>query len=346
MTRAGITGTVAILVLVLGLAACGGGGDSDESATTDGAGTAEDAGGATSETRSDEAGASVAPTTVTVGVIPIVDVAPLYLGVDQGFFADRGLEVELVPAQGGAAIIPGVVSEEYEFGFSNNTSLLLATESGIELQVVAPGSASTGVEGEDFGAVVAAAGSDITDAADLAGRRVAVNTLNNIGDTTVRDAVAQAGGDDSTIEFVEVPFPDMPAALENGDVDAAFVVEPFLTVTSAAGATPVAWMYATAADDLSVATYFTSDAYAEANPEVVEAFAAAMTESQEYATENPDAVRDILTSYTTIDEALIPEITLPAFPSEVNEDSIEVLNRLATEQGVLPEEADLGALLP
>jgi NitT/TauT family transport system substrate-binding protein len=342
MRRASIVGTGA-LVLVLGAAACGG----DESEPADDTGTAEDTATETAAPDTAEAAdASVPPTTVTVGVIPIVDVAPLYLGVDQGFFAERGLELELVPAQGGAAIVPGVVSEEYQFGFSNNTSLLLATEGGIELQIVAPGSASTGIEGEDFGAVVASASSGITDAADLSGRRVAVNTLNNIGDTTVRDAVAQAGGDDSTIEFVELAFPDMPAALENGDVDAAFVVEPFLTITTVAGATPVAWMYATAADDLSVATYFTSDAYAAENPEVVAAFQAAMIESQEYATDNPDAVREILATYTTIDAALIPEITLPAFPSEVNDASIEELNRLATDQGVLPQEVDLGALLP
>ncbi|MGF1661779.1 MAG: ABC transporter substrate-binding protein [Kineosporiaceae bacterium] len=342
MRRASIVGAAALAV-VMGSAACGG----DEADTVDDTATAADtADGTAAPDTAEAADASVPPTTVTVGVIPIVDVAPLYLGVEQGFFAARGLELELVPAQGGAAIVPGVVSEEYQFGFSNNTSLLLATDSGIELQMVAAGSSSTGVEGEDFGAVVASADSGITDAADLAGRRVAVNTLNNIGDTTVRDAVAQAGGDDSTIEFVELAFPDMPAALENGDVDAAFVVEPFLTITTSAGATPVAWMYATAAEDLSVATYFTSDAYAAENPDVVAAFQAAMIESQEYATDNPDALREILTTYTEIDAALIPEITLPAFPSEINDASIEELNRLATEQGVLPQEVDLGVLLP
>lgn len=46
-------------------------------------------------------------TQVTVGVIPIVDVAPLYLGQKKGFFASRGIELKMVTAQGGAAIIPG-----------------------------------------------------------------------------------------------------------------------------------------------------------------------------------------------------------------------------------------------
>jgi NitT/TauT family transport system substrate-binding protein len=60
----------------------------------------------------------------------------------------------------------------------------------------------------------------IRTAADLAGKRVAVNTLKNIGDTTIRASVRKAGGDPSSIKFVELAFPDMPAALQAGRVDA------------------------------------------------------------------------------------------------------------------------------
>src|SRR5690606_33458225 len=78
-------------------------------------------------------------TPVTVGVIPIVDVAPIYLGVDQGFFEDEGLDVTLELAQGGAAIVPAVVSGDYQFGFSNNTSLLVGSSKGLPLKAVAAG---------------------------------------------------------------------------------------------------------------------------------------------------------------------------------------------------------------
>ena len=46
-------------------------------------------------------------TDVKVGVIPIVDVAPIYLGKEKGFFARRGLNVIMESGQGGAAIVPG-----------------------------------------------------------------------------------------------------------------------------------------------------------------------------------------------------------------------------------------------
>lgn len=63
------------------------------------------------------------PDKVTVGVIPILDVAPIYLGLERGFFKDHNIDLELKQAEGGAAIIPAVVSGEYQFGFSNVVSL-------------------------------------------------------------------------------------------------------------------------------------------------------------------------------------------------------------------------------
>jgi NitT/TauT family transport system substrate-binding protein len=285
-------------------------------------------------------------TTVSVGVIPIVDVAPIYLGQEQGFFSDRGLELEMETAQGGAAIVPGVMSEQFQFGFSNTTSLLIACDQGLDLQVVANGNNSTGQAGEDFGAVVVPADSPIQDAADLAGASVAVNTLQNIGTTTVNASVRKAGGDPSDIEYTELEFPDMPAALEEGHVDAAWVVEPFLTITTQAGARPVAWNFVDTAPDLMIADYFTSTQYAEDNPDVVAAFAAAMRESLEYAQTHPDEARQIVTTYTDIDSGLASQLTLPNWPSELNRDAADTLNDLAVEDGLIEEPVDLDRLLP
>jgi NitT/TauT family transport system substrate-binding protein len=285
-------------------------------------------------------------TAVTVGVIPIVDVAPIYLGVEQGFFEEQGLDVTLESGQGGAAIVPGVVSGEYEFGFSNVTSLMLAADQGLPLQIIANGNNSTGEDGADFGAVVTSPDSGITDAAGLAGQRVAVNTLNNIGTTTIRESVRQAGGDPDAVEFVELAFPDMPAALDQGNVDAIWVVEPFLTVATQGGATVVASNFVDTADDLTVAGYFTSRQYAQENADVVESFVAAMEQSLEYAQENPDAVREILGEYTQIDPAIAEAMTMPAWPAEINRESVQTLSDLAVEDGLLDEEPDLDALLP
>ena len=313
---------------VLALAACGSGSPS---------GGSEDTGAAAD-------GGELTP--VTVGVIPIVDVAPIYLGVQEGFFEEEGLELELQPAQGGAAIVPAVMSGSMDFGFSNISSMLLANSKGLDVQVVTAGAASTGEDGADFGGILTTPASGVTTAADLSGKKVAVNTLNNINDTTVRASVREAGGDPTTIEFVELAFPDMQAALERGQVDAIQVVEPFLTGGMNSGSTLVASNYVDTADDLTIGAYFTTGAVADSDPELVKKFTNAMNKSLDYAQENPDAVRDVLLTYTKIDAATAEALILPSFVTEINRSGVETLAELSLSDGLITEDPQLDELLP
>ncbi|MFY1633244.1 ABC transporter substrate-binding protein [Solwaraspora sp. WMMB335] len=299
-----------------------------------------------SDSATDEAGGTEEVTDVTVGVIPIVDVAPIYLGDEKGFFTKRGINLTMESGQGGAAIVPGVVSDQFQFGFSNVTSLLTAQTRDVPIQIVANGVASTGNPDADFGGVVVAADSPIQTAADLAGKKVAVNTLKNIGDTSVRESVRKAGGNPDDIEFVEMAFPQMPAAVESGDVDAAWVVEPSLAIAKDAGARVVAWNFVDTAPNLTVAVYFTSTKLAQENPELVAAFEEAMAESLSYANAHPDEVRTVLRSYTDIDQAILDAMTLPMWPAEINRASIERVAELGLADGVFETEPDLDALLP
>jgi NitT/TauT family transport system substrate-binding protein len=282
---------------------------------------------------------------VKVGIIPILDVAPIYLGKEKGFFTSRNIELTLESGQGGAAIVPGVVSGQFQFGFSNVTSLLIAQSRGLPLKVVSNGVASTGKDKADFGGVVTRDDS-IKTAADLAGKQVAVNTLKNIGDSTIRASVRKAGGDPSSIKFVELAFPDMPAALQADRVDAIWVVEPFLSTSLGEGGRLVASNYVDTAPDLTVAVYFTSEQLTKDDPDLVKRFTEAMTESLAYAESHPDEARQVLTTYTQIDEAVIQELTLPKWPPEINRESVETLATLAVQDGLVTEQPDLAALLP
>ncbi|WP_007026162.1 ABC transporter substrate-binding protein [Saccharomonospora iraqiensis] len=313
------TGIGAGMASLLLVAACGSGGSADDSGGAD---------------------------PVTVGVIPIVDVAPVYLGVEQGFFADQGLDVTLESSQGGAAIVPGVVSEEFEFGFSNVTSLLLAGAKGLPLEIVGAGNYSTGEQGDDFSGVVVPEGSDITDASGLSGKTVAVNTLQNIGDTTVRQSVEQAGGNPDEVNFVELPFPEMPGALAEGRVDGAWLVEPFRTIAMNQGGTEIASNLVDTQDNLMISSYFTSKQLRQSDPELVERFTTALNRSLDYAENNPDRAREAILDYTEIDPAVAEEMTLPKWSSEINTGTVERLAELALEDGLVDEKVDTEALLP
>jgi len=303
-------------------------------------------GGASSGSGATGGSSSAALTPITVGTIPIIDVAPIYLGKEKGFFAEEGLDLTLKTASGGAEIIPAVMAGQDQFGFSNVTSLLIANSRGLPVKVVAPGNFSTGVEGKDFGGVVAPNDSSIENAADLEGKTVAVNNLNNIGQTSVNAAVRKAGGDPSKVKYVELAFPDMPAALANHRVDAAFVVEPFLTITKSQGNKVIAWCFVDTAPKLMIAAYFTSEQYATQNPQVVQGFTAAIEKSLAYAADHPDEARQMLLTYTKITPDVVAKVTLPTWSTTISRESVQTLADLSLQDGVVTKAPDLSTLLP
>lgn len=286
------------------------------------------------------------PDKVTVGVIPILDVAPIYLGLERGFFKDHNIDLELKQAEGGAAIIPAVVSGEYQFGFSNVVSLLLAQSQTLPIKAVSNGCNSTGEDGKDFAGLYVRADSDIKRPKDLEGKKVAANTLQNIVDTSVRASVRKDGGDPAKVDFTALPFPDQPAALANGQVDAIFVVEPFQQAALAQGARMIASSYVDVAPDLAVALYFTSTELESQNPDLVKRFNEAMQESLDYANNNPGEAREIIGTYTKIDPQVIAKVTLPKWPAKINRDSIAELAKLAKKDGLITNPVDVNALLP
>ncbi|MFE0366663.1 ABC transporter substrate-binding protein [Streptomyces tendae] len=302
-------------------------------------GSSDDSGG------SDGSG-SWGTTEVEVGLIPIVDVAPLYLGQKKGFFEKQGLKLSFSSAQGGAAIVPGVVSGQFEFGFSNMTSLLIAQSNDVPVKAVANGIASTGEVGKDFEALTVKGDSPIRSPKELAGKKVAINTLKNINETAVRASVRKAGGDPDEVELVELAFDQMPAALDAGRIDAAMVVEPALATIKSQGGREIASPMIDVAPDLTVAMYFTSAKYAKEQPEAVKKFQAATAESLAYADAHPDEVREIVTTYTKIPADVLAKVTLPKWPAEPNRAGVEELARLGEADGLFRRAPDLDELLP
>lgn len=284
-------------------------------------------------------------TTIEVGVVPVVDVAPLYLGIEQGFFEEEGLDVQPAIAQGGAAIIPAVVQGDQEIGFSNIVSLLIGETEDLPVQVISQGIQATDDPDNDTAAVAVAADSDVQDVSDLEGKTIAINTLRNISELTVTAALEGEGVDVSTIDFVEVPLPDMVGQLEAGQIDAAGLVEPFITTGEAAGHRMLIYDRVATEPEMTIATYFTSDEFLESDPEVVDGFVRAMHRSLEYATENPDEARQAIGEYTEIPPDVLEEVVLPLWQTDLNEDSIELVAELMVTYGITEDEADVDELI-
>ena len=310
---------------------------------TDGAGAGSSAATGPAKDSSGPA-AGAGPIKLTIAAIPIVDVAPLYLGKQKGLFAAEGLELDIQNTQGGAQSVPCVVSGQCQFGFANVISLLLAHAKGLPLQVVTAGNFSTG-KPEDFGAIIVPEGSPVKTVKDLEGKTLSVNQINNIVGVAVRAAMRKAGGDPDKIKLIEVPFPEMPAALGQKRIDAAWVVEPFLTVARGQGATVLDWNFADTAPNLMIAAYFTTRDYAAKSPDVVKRFTAAINKALTHAAEHPDEARAILLTYTKIEKPIADKLNLPLWTPQVNRESVSVLADLIVQDKLVPSKPDIDALL-
>jgi NitT/TauT family transport system substrate-binding protein len=308
------------------LAACGGG---DDEAASGGSG------GDSGELRQ-----------VTAGLLPVAVTGALQGGIEQGFFEERNIEVTIETGQGGAALLPAVASGEMEFATSNPVSLLQARGEGLDVRVIGHWT-STHAEGEDVNGVVAHRDSGVTDAAGLAGKRIAVNTLNGMGQLTIDEAVRQAGGDPSGIQYVELGFPDMPAALEAGNVDAVWVPEPFLTRLMDAGHPLASYSSQESVPGHPTQLFFTSGQLAESDPQLVEDFTAALEETLEWADANPDVVRTEAEEFLQTPPGAMATVGIEEFGTDLRREQIERMGELMVEAGLLEEdELDIDGLLP
>lgn len=286
-------------------------------------------------------------TKLTVGAIPIAPIAPVVIAQDQGFFADEGLDVELdTGAQGGAANLTRVVSGDIQVGFSDVVSLILAADRGIGIQLVGPANAGGQAPGETYSAVVSKKGSGIKGYEDLQGKTIGVNALNNIGDVTIKGALAEQGVSTESVSFVEIPIPQLGAAVEAGRVDAAQVLEPFLSSTLAGDGQAVFYNYVDVVPRGAIAYYFMSTSFIEANGDVADRFKRAMDKATAFAAMNPDAVRAAIPEYTEIPEEAAQNMILPVFdPDQLGREAIENVAALMVEQGLIDQVPDLAALL-
>lgn len=306
----------AVLAAMLALAACSGGsGDGTKS------------GGSGPETKD-----------ITVGMLPVVDVAPLYVAQKAGYFAAEGLTVKFQPAQGGAALIPAAVSGQVQVVFSNYVSLFLAKSNGIDLKVIAEANRAA----PGFSGVLVLPGSPISTAKDLAGRKVAVNSLNNVGDVAVRSAVKAAGGDPAAVQFVELAFPDMGPALQKGQIDAAWVVEPFTSgVTATLKARKVVDPFGGETDALPVAGYAVTKKFADANPNTVAAFRRALAKGAADAKADKAKVAAVLPEYTKLDAAKAAGVTPPEFVTATDVKQLQRVSDLMSAYGKLKQPLDV-----
>jgi NitT/TauT family transport system substrate-binding protein len=272
---------------------------------------------------------------LNVSVLPIANVAPLYLGVKKGFFRAEHLDVKPTIAQTGAATIAAIVSGNDQFGYSTTTSHAQAAAKGLPLRSVAQAAVAAHRPQDSFAGLIVKANGPIRRPQDLAGKTIALNGLGSVNQVTVDAALRRRGVDTSHIRYVEIPLPNMVAALAKGRVDAADVVEPFLTIAKGKGLKSLLDNYREAAPDLTIGTYLTTGQFVKAYPDVTRRFARAMNRSLRYAASHPAEVRKVILTYTKITPAVAKKMKLPIWRTRLTPEDMTEAAKLTQQAGIL-----------
>lgn len=311
-------GPVLALVATLAVAACGSDDDSG------------DGGG----------GADGGTTGLTVGYFPLVHTATAVHAQETGLFAEEGLDVTLEQTAGGAQAIPSLVAGELDIVYGNYTSALLAAQQGLPVRILAGNDV-----GADDHAIMVTGDSSLQEPADLAGATVAVNNLQNIGSVAVNAILEEEGVDASTVDFVELPYPDMQAALDAGDVDAIWQVEPFQASALANGHRVLFPLFSGPVEGMPVAGWLTTEQFVQDNPDAVAGFRAALAASVEELQGDRERLVELVPTYTQVPAEVVEQVALPEWAAEPDEEQLQKMADLMLDFGIISEEFEVASMI-
>ena len=124
-----------------------------------------------------------------------------------------------------------------DIGFPGWVPAMIARTYGIPITAITPSEVEGTIEADNWQNILVKGSSSIRTPADLAGKTIAVNALKGVGEVMIKAALEKIGVDPNSIKLLALPFPAMRAALNNGQVDAIWTPEPFLSQALSSTAT-------------------------------------------------------------------------------------------------------------
>lgn len=159
---------------------------------------------------------------IKVGYLPVTGHAKFFIAKDKGFFAQEGLDVELIEFQNSADGLNAVIAGKLDIGAFGTTAPIAHLSKGAKIRIIG------GVMGGDAALIATPANAPkIASVSDLKGKKVATVRMAS-GDAVLRGALKDKGINWKTdLQIFELKSP--PAVIEavkSGQVDAGLVWGP------------------------------------------------------------------------------------------------------------------------
>jgi NitT/TauT family transport system substrate-binding protein len=284
---------------------------------------------------------------VTLGYVPYSDDASLFYAQDSGIFRKHGLNVTFVAQASPVAVEASMASGTEQFGFITTPVLVNLATKGVGVKCVSTvdGNEPTN-PADDTTVLVAAKGSGITSVKDLAGKSVAEVQLTSLNSLSVEVLAKQAGINPSSVHQIAIPFPQMPAALAQGRVQAAVIVAPFTQTALGEGATVLTHPNQVLFPNGTLTCLDAMSSYISANPAVISEFRAAMDESVTYSATHQSVVKQTLIKGLSLTPAVAAaQVLATNFSTTFNLASITAIENDMKEFGIIATEPSAASLI-
>jgi len=281
---------------------------------------------------------------LTVAMVPADDTAGWYIAQQDGLFAKEGLHIKIIPAISSETAIKGQLDGTYDITDGNYVSYIQAeVQQHAQLDIFAAGS----IMEPGCQEILVPQGSPIKDVADLRGKTIGVNVPNNIGTLLVGALLRDNGMSVKDIHFKYLAFPLMAAALQDHQVDAAWLPEPFVTgAEEQIGAVPLADLDSGATQSLPISGYVVTKAWARRYPRTLAAIERALNQAQRIADTDPSAVEKAMAHFapgvTPTAAAVMAE---PDFPLDTDKVLIQRIADLMQQFGLLQKPFDVSQMI-
>jgi NitT/TauT family transport system substrate-binding protein len=283
-----------------------------------------------------------------VGFVKIADSAQLYVGLDNGYYAAQGLHIETQEFQMGSLVLEALSSrgsDKLDIGFSNLVAILQARARGMNLVTFAGG--PTADANRPTNGLLVSPSSSIVRPKDLAGKTIALNALGaNVENLMLRRYLRQVKVDPSSVTVVQIAFPQIAAALKARDVDAASLIEPYLSAALREKAGRLlAHHYADISKRMAIATYCATEEKIDTRREEFRRFIRGSDMATEYISTHPRETLQIVLKYTKLD-ATAAGALVPAFQARHGIADLQFWADMMQQENYLSQPLQVGALLP
>jgi NitT/TauT family transport system substrate-binding protein len=267
------------------------------------------------------AGGQAKPTVVTVDSVPASEEGGLYVADYEGFFTQQGLAVKIKAITGGEAGIPDLQAGRADLVAGNYVSFILAQMAGkfdgkpADMRIIAagselqPGSEALYVMPDSKFKTIASLGKYHA--------RVGLNTPNDVGDVMVGALLENTGYALKDISQV-IPaggFPALLKMLPAGKVDAIWLPEPLGTIAEQeVGAVPLADFDQGSMENFPFTGYIGTTQWVRTHASTVAAFLRALSEGQELADTDREAVESAMEKYTGITPLVADNMSIDSYP--------------------------------